>query len=400
MPSYSSSSQNTRVFAPYAIITQDTSRLFIKIKNDPSNVGYAVQSGITLGDVIRFNPLYAVTGVTGMYTKSQADSDANAEVLGVVESISNNNYTVVTHGSVAYPASRLVGLCGACGGVDILFLSSAVAGGLTGTIDMSVAGSRIIKPVLQMAPHGAFNAVVVNYIGFRAGSDDSVIESGGEESAFMPTEPTIGTVEWKLPNDVLDSDANWLSVKEDTEILVEGNEHIFNLYGTLYGPWVEEVRYDFGNSYAQINIGDRFYQRISGEKIGYVSYLQSQVSTGVVRLRRTAKTIQFTVNNSATITNQYDNTFRFALIRSSSVYSFTVPKVVNPIDTTQGGIVLEPYIRVGNAYEFTNTSTSNNSIVTMQNVVINEKLSVGDITDVESTLNYLQQQINQISGRF
>ncbi len=399
MPSYSSSSQNTRVFAPYAIITQDTSRLFIKIKNDPSNVGYAVQSGITLGDVIRFNPLYAVAGVTGMYTKSQADSDANAEVLGVVESISNNNYTVVTHGSVAYPASRLVGLCGACGGVDILFLSSAVAGGLTGTIDMSTAGSRIIKPVLQMAPHGAFNAVVVNYIGFRAGSDDTVV-GGVPEVAFMPTEPTIGTVEWKLPNDVLDADPNWLSVKEDTEILVEGNEHIFNLYGTIYGPWVEEVIYDFGNSYAQINIGDRFQQTISGEKTGYVTSVQPQVSTGVAHLRRTAKTNQFTVNDSATIWNQYNNTYRYAIIRSSSVYSFTVPGVVNPIDTTQGGIVLEPYIRVGNAYEFTNTSTSNNSIVTMQNLVINEKLSVGDITDVESTLKYLQQQINQISGRF
>lgn len=401
MPSYSSSSQNTRVFAPYAIVTQDTSRLFIKIKNDSSNVGYAVDSGITLGDVVRFNPLYTATGVTGMYTRSRADDDVNAEVLGVVESISNNNYTIVTHGSIAYPASRLVGLCGACGGVDILFLSSGVSGGLTGTIDMSAAGTRIIKPVLQMAPHGAFNAVVVNYIGFRAGSDnlapeEALLGTGVDTSG-------AGNVEYRLPNATLNSDPNWLLINEDTQIIKADNAYIFSLYGTNYGPWEELVSYDFVDSETtiQVNVGDRFEQ-INGNitQTGIVSSIERTASSNIVHLIRSSNTTQFLVNKRVAILNNITKKYSIATIRSSSIYLFTVPGVNNPIDIVQGGTVLQPYIRIKSNTEYNNNLVSNNSIITIQNLVVGQTLSVGQITDVESKLNYLQQQIDQISGRF
>ena len=55
MPSSrSSSSINTRVFAPTTILTQDTRRLAFTIKS--SGDGYTMESGITAGDVIRYNP--------------------------------------------------------------------------------------------------------------------------------------------------------------------------------------------------------------------------------------------------------------------------------------------------------------------------------------------------------
>ncbi|NCX77018.1 MAG: ACT domain-containing protein, partial [Actinobacteria bacterium] len=53
------------------------------------------------------------------------------------------------------------------GGYDVLFLDSSVIGGLTAT-----APSRgIAKVVAQVAPHGDFNAIVVNYIGYEVGTE-------------------------------------------------------------------------------------------------------------------------------------------------------------------------------------------------------------------------------------
>ena len=56
-----------------------------------------VTLGVTAGSVIRFDV------AKDRYELSKADDPTTAEVVGVVESISGNNYTVVANGLMIYP---------------------------------------------------------------------------------------------------------------------------------------------------------------------------------------------------------------------------------------------------------------------------------------------------------
>lgn len=153
---------NARIFSPYVVIGgEEKRRLLLTLK---SSEGYSINSGITLGDVIRYSP--SLNG----YTLSQANTDENAEVVGIVESISGDAYNIVASGSVKYPVSRLNAIVGGgAGGVDVLFLDEKVAGGLTGTINIDT-GEKLVKPVLQVAPHGEYNGIVLNQIGYKTGN--------------------------------------------------------------------------------------------------------------------------------------------------------------------------------------------------------------------------------------
>ena len=370
MPSYSSSSQNTRVFAPYAIITQDTSRLFIKIKNDPSNVGYAVQSGITLGDVIRFNPLYAVAGVTGMYTKSQADSDANAEVLGVVESIENNSYTVVTHGSILYPNNRLVGLCGANGGLDVLFLSPGISGGLTGTAEIGSVSS-IVKPVIQIGGSAAGAAGFV-------GSDEN--------------SRSVGEIIWASEDAVLEE--NWINLSEDVLLEKDNYPELFSIYKTDNGPWQEQLTF---SSTPNVYLQNKNTYQIddSGFKVNFGTVTEiNNIEKSIIITRSTP--------NSTTVSldKQYVNNVVSGAITdlnfvSKKVYKFTIPAVKSDINPKQNDVVLVPYINSRAKPFILNFSTN----PVFDNLIIGQTLSVGSITNVENKILAMQYQIDQLNSR-
>ena len=91
-------SQNTRIFAPQVYLTQDTTRLMIKLK---SGEGYTIPSGLTLGDVIRYDPQ------TIGYTLSSANNEQNAEVVGVIESISSGEYVLYRDWETDRKSTRL-----------------------------------------------------------------------------------------------------------------------------------------------------------------------------------------------------------------------------------------------------------------------------------------------------
>ena len=184
---------NARIFSPYVVIGgEEKRRLLLTLK---SSEGYSINSGITLGDVIRYSP--SLNG----YTLSQANTDENAEVVGIVESISGDAYNIVASGSVKYPVSRLNAIVGGgAGGVDVLFLDEKVAGGLTGTINIDT-GEKLVKPVLQVAPHGEYNGIVLNQIGYKTGNravlelDKDILPVG----SIIFVDPSIGA------NDIGDS---------------------------------------------------------------------------------------------------------------------------------------------------------------------------------------------------
>lgn len=98
------------------------------------------------GDIIR------KTGAG--YTKSQADSAANAEVLGVVESASGSDFTIIYGGKINLPSHGFtIG--------DILFLSDATAGLLTAN-EPTTTGA-ISKPVATVVD--ADNLIIGQYRG-------------------------------------------------------------------------------------------------------------------------------------------------------------------------------------------------------------------------------------------
>ena len=392
MPSNSSTSQNTRIFAPYAILKQDTSRLEIRIK---TGQGYSIASGITFGDVVRFNPQYASGGLTGQYTKAQADTDENAEVIGVVENITTDYYTIVTHGSILYPASRLSGLCGGAGGVDILFLDSQISGGLTGIVAGVAGFSTIVKPVIQIAPHGNYNGIVVNYIGYKLGADvvppDSLLVGGndglGEDLRSLP----VGSVQFFSENAPLSS--NWLDIS--SSVLVEKAKYpdLFNIYGTTNGQYKEKITTTTTPSIL-LN-GRTAYQTMNG--------IQVNVGT-VIEVNATYNTITIIKNSGISLMTL--GTVYFAKVSNSSVVSlsinatsvleFTVPKIQYPLGLTQGNTTLVPYI---NTIPIKNATIVPPDI-TLNTLVVGGTFSLGDISNLEDTINSIQTQLNILNNRF
>lgn len=103
------------------------------------------------GDIIRRTSL--------SYTKAQADSAANAEVLGVIESATGADFTIVYFGKLSKTAHGFtVG--------DALFLSAGSAGALTAT-EPTTSG-QISKPVGLVLD--ADNILVTNMRGITLGA--------------------------------------------------------------------------------------------------------------------------------------------------------------------------------------------------------------------------------------
>lgn len=97
--------------------------------------------GFVVGDFLRSN------GTANQYTKAQADSAANAEVVGMVTAVADaNNFTITTHGYVTtgVPAGT-VG--------TVLFLSESTAGALTATVPTGTG--QVSLPVLTIIQSGA-----------------------------------------------------------------------------------------------------------------------------------------------------------------------------------------------------------------------------------------------------
>lgn len=117
--------------------------------------------GFSVGDVVRLSG--------GSYVEAQADSDANAEVVGIVSTVTDaNNFVLTTHGYMS-------GLSGLTAGV-VYYLSEATAGLLTST-EPSVVGN-ISKPVFVATSTTA--GYVINYRGVEVtsgsgGTVDSVV---------------------------------------------------------------------------------------------------------------------------------------------------------------------------------------------------------------------------------
>ena len=156
--------------------------------------------GFTVGDVVRFNAADAKK-----YFKAQADSAENAEVLGIVNAITDPNTFELTYGGYI-DIPKYAGLS-----YPVLFLDSTVSGGLTHNPPSAVG--TVIKPVVTR--HPTLNGYVMNnYLGTQIGGSSTVgIDEVQPVGTIMPFAGTV---------------------TPDTWLPCEGNAYSINSYPELY----------------------------------------------------------------------------------------------------------------------------------------------------------------------
>jgi microcystin-dependent protein len=126
-----------------------------------------------VGDVIRYDPQ------DDKYLLAQANSEANAAFVGVIESITSNDVTVVYSGEISLPDSLMSTIAGSTG-AQIFYLSDTQKGKLTTTAPSNPAS--VIKPVIittgttdDTSPTlGTVDGIVVNGQSTRISGDSTV----------------------------------------------------------------------------------------------------------------------------------------------------------------------------------------------------------------------------------
>jgi hypothetical protein len=373
MTSFSTSNQNTRVFAPYTILTQDTSRLAISIKTTDG----LPTTGITAGDVIRWDV------PTAGYTLSVASTEPKAEVLGVVESVNASGCTVVLTGSIQYPSSRLSAITsGGAGNVDVLFLSDTVSGGLTGTVDMSTSGEKIIKPVMQVAPHSIYNAVVTNYVGYKAGNQATISENVGG----LP----IGSVVY-FPADYVNY-TSFINSGGWTQLQSSNNYFSVSTYPDLYQVWVTAwttagyIERVIVSSGTVTSSSPRGIVTQNSVTVGTVYGSGTNPSPYIDILKTRTQSL---INTTQTLTingNSYSAS-------STSISQFEVPPVIDTNPPVQNSANFTPWIKTQQSSRVTIPDA-----LSIASLSVSGTVAVGSITDLEAKISLLETRLNLLKN--
>jgi hypothetical protein len=233
-----SSNIRSNLITQSVTVTSTGSRIAFGINTDDEN--YIINSGITAGSLIRYDP------TSNIYYPSHAGSASTAEVVGVVESLYSSSgvtfFTVVANGLINYPNLSSVpdyyvpnGACQSqtstitnTGGKDIFFLSDGCSGAIQ-TLEPSTPGS-IVKPVLQALRSENFNAIVLNYIGYEVG-DSAVTDYplDGLVGSIINVPETSG-----IPNGYID-------IRDEKVVEVDKYPDLYKVLKESYGTYQESV---------------------------------------------------------------------------------------------------------------------------------------------------------------
>jgi len=366
----------------------DGKRVAFKITTNDAGI----TSGITFGSVIRYD------ATTNSYELSKADKPATAEVIGIVENIVNGGsslvYTVVASGLINYPNINSVinrygigctvsdgGTGGDEGGADVFFLSNHCAGKLQ-LLEPIITG-HIVKPVMQRVAVGAYNGIVLNYIGYEV--------ANAATSDITNVQP-VGTIYYTNPGQNL---PGFLDVTEPTSVEVESYPDLYENFKTNFGPYKETITLVDPN----LNLNNLINSTIT-QKTPY----NTVESTGkVVSVDQNNNTIVVEKESDQPYTNTSKKLNVGALkfdASSSDISSFTVPSV--PVDVvdyvapdgTVKGITLTPYMRAQK--ETTSVfipSTVEISVLTCDSIQTNG-VTVGDkLGDLEGRIQALESRL-------
>ena len=336
---------------------------------------YTVEAGITAGDVIR----YDVTDASNkQYKKSIADNIENAEVVGVVESISSVSLEVVIFGQIQFPSERFNNEgdpAGASGGNDIYFLSSSTAGDVT-----SLAPSeptKVVKPILQRMDDGTNNAVVLNYIGYVV---------GGEVSANDLDETLTTIIEYVDVGQNLPS--NLLKVSDSSKTLkVTDYPDLFSVIGKKFG-YTEKLTFNSTTSKIPSTFSGKRLTQKTGSSTTYNARISSiDTATNSVTVSRGTNATQASTSKKILIDNiEYT-------VTSSEITEFKIPKITRnnstqvTVDGSTTTIKMALAMVVKNDRGVTIPST-----VAVDNLIVNKKLTTSTnaantLTDINNTVN-------------
>lgn len=371
MPSCSASSNIRTTIINNTSNHTSGSRIFFTITT-ASGQGYTIETGITAGSVIRYDPTIEE------YVLSKADTPANAEVVGVVESYTVSSgdtvFTVVSHGLINYPeplnslpekylSCTPEGADGGLGGNDIFFLSDDCPGKIQKK-EPNVGGA-IVKPIIQQIKLPNYNGIVLNYIGY---------EIGTEAFAELAQTDVAGNIAYLAEASAVPE--SYLDISSPREVSKSENPELYTIFQTNYGNYYEQITMIDPPIPGWIN--STLNQFISG----------ALTSTGKITEVNVAKQ-KITVKklyNQPLIDSNYPIIINGSgyKIQSSEVIKFTVPSVPSPsinfqTDENSTAATLKPCIR----------AKSDRSFVSIPSRLYLAGLSLGSINDVEDTINYI-----------
>jgi hypothetical protein len=159
-------------------IAADGSALDALIAAPPASAGVSeniaqAAHGLAVGDVVRLSG-------AGTYAKAQADSAANAEVIGVVSAVEDvDNFTVLVAGKIS-------GLSGLTANT-VYFLSAGTAGALTSTQPSSTG--EVSKPVL--ISDSTTSGYILTHRGAVIGNGPATAASQAEMEAATSTDTYV-----------------------------------------------------------------------------------------------------------------------------------------------------------------------------------------------------------------
>jgi len=170
------------------------------VKNKINIAGITTGNPFSVGDVVRYDAL------SDKYLLARADTPENSMILGVIETLNNNEMTIVYSGEISLPDS-IFSVAGATT-AQVFYLSDTQAGKLT--ISPPSNQGSIIKPVMVVSgtlydsspsPLGTIDGVVINTIGTQITGDSTVdlsdVQPVGSVSAFAGSTANI-PAGWEL----------------------------------------------------------------------------------------------------------------------------------------------------------------------------------------------------------
>lgn len=269
-------------------------------------------AGFTTGQVIRYDV------PTSGYTAAKADQISTSEVFGVIESYdpptSPTNVNVVVYGSISLDSNKFadMGSGGGSGGNDIYFLSGTTAGVLQNLAPTNI--NHIIKPVYQVAPHGSYTGVVVNYLGYKIGGD--------LQGSLQDTEG-VGTIFYLLGENSTFEDGVVDASISRTLPISEYSE-FYQQFGTTYG-YIEKIQVS-GSISTAVQINNPVTQPGSPSYSGTVSGID--FSNQTLFVRKAPNSALANLSNSLNITTN-SGIVNISTLSSRQIYATLTPIITS-----------------------------------------------------------------------
>lgn len=269
---------------------------------------------IGIGDVIRYD------ASTDTYLRAKADTETNANFVGIVENITGTDFTIVYSGEISLPNS-VMSLISGYTGAQVFYLSGTDAGKLTTTAPSNPG--HVIKPVIitkgLVDDTDDVDGIVVNSVGTRISGDSIVdlsdIQPVGSVLAFAGNTGEIPTG-WDI------CDGGFLSITSYSDLYSALNQ------GKLYG-FKQSVNFikEGGNGILNTSniVGSVFYVSRAGLTDAFKCTILSGTISNSTTITSAEVIVEPTYNNGGYHNTelQLNDLCRFEISGQETIYKIT-----------------------------------------------------------------------------